>query len=349
MGEMPLGTSTIKENLMRAVRALFCAVAVMALVAPGVRGDEYTKQTFLTFSGPVQLPNITLPAGTYQFKLADPDSGRRTLQVWDKEGTKLYTTLLTIPDERMEASDDPVVMFAERPAGVAQAVKAWFYPGERTGQEFVYPRKQAMTIAKENHSSVLAFSDDTADSSDAAKMHAAKVGRVDENGQANASAGNPASAATNTAKTPDQSSTSESAAASRPSAAASNGAPSSTAQSGTTAPSANRTATAPAAVGTTGTTTEAPASASAPVRGAPAQSSDAAAAGTRGQSDRASNAGRTNAPANQSGGAANQGTSSGRQLPRTASQWSLVQILSGLILAGGISVRQARKHLARNR
>src|SRR4051794_8636976 len=85
-------------DLMRAVRGLFCAVAITACLAPGVRADEYTKQTFLTFSGPVQLPGITLAAGTYQFRLADPESGRRALQVWDKDGNKLYATLLTIPD-----------------------------------------------------------------------------------------------------------------------------------------------------------------------------------------------------------------------------------------------------------
>src|SRR5947207_4220598 len=109
-------------SLMRGVRSIACALAVLALFAvPNARADEYTKLTYLTFSGPVQLPGISLPGGTYMFKLADPDSSRRVLQVWDKDGTKLYTTLLTIPDQRMEASDKPVVMFTERPSGQPQA------------------------------------------------------------------------------------------------------------------------------------------------------------------------------------------------------------------------------------
>jgi len=87
-------------SLMRGVRAICCALALTALITGPARADEYTKQTFLTFSGPVALPGITLPAGTYMFKLADPESGRRTLQVWDKDGSKLYTTLLTIPIRR---------------------------------------------------------------------------------------------------------------------------------------------------------------------------------------------------------------------------------------------------------
>lgn len=168
---------------MRGVRIVFCALALgAAFLVSGARADEYTKETFLTFSGPVQLPGVTLPAGTYMFKLADPDSGRRTLQVRDKEGTKIFAMLLTIPDERMEASDKPVVMFTERPAGQAQAIKAWFYPGERYGQEFVYPKEQAMKIARAAHTSVLAFSDEKHDNE--AAMRSAKVERIDESGAA---------------------------------------------------------------------------------------------------------------------------------------------------------------------
>jgi len=69
-------------------------------------------------------------------------------------------------------------MFSERPAGSPQAVKVWYYPGERVGNEFVYPKSMAMKIAKANHQSVLAM-DDTS-SSDAYKT--AQVGRFDENG-----------------------------------------------------------------------------------------------------------------------------------------------------------------------
>src|SRR3954469_5132983 len=184
---------------MRGLRALCCAAALVGLLAPGARADEYTKQTFLTFSGPVALPTVTLPAGTYQFRLADPDSGRRTLQVWDQQGTKLYATLLTIPNEQLEASDDPVVMFSERPAGAPQAIKAWFYPGERIGQEFVYPKRKAMELAAANHAPVIAFSDESADTSDAAKMHSAQVARVD---------GSNANGATTASNTADRSTTS---------------------------------------------------------------------------------------------------------------------------------------------
>jgi len=150
------------------------------MVTPAAHADDYNKRTLVTFSGPVQVPGVTLPAGTYTFKLADPESSRRVIQIWNKDATHLYTTLLTISNERMEPASKPVVMFKETASGQAPAVQAWFYPGDRFGEEFVYPHDQAMKIAKASHQPVLATNDKT---SDEASIKGAKVGRIDENGQ----------------------------------------------------------------------------------------------------------------------------------------------------------------------
>src|SRR5436190_21285619 len=112
----------------RAVLGVAVAAA-LTLFASGLRADEYNKLTYLTFSGPVQVPGVVLEGGTYMFKLADPEGSRRVIQIWDKEGTKLYTTLLTISDQQPEPKDDPVVLFRERPSGEPQAIKSWFYTG----------------------------------------------------------------------------------------------------------------------------------------------------------------------------------------------------------------------------
>ena len=128
---------------MRALRTLCCAAALTAFLAPSALADEFDKLTYLTFSGPVEIPGVTLTAGTYAFKLADPETGRRVIRITDKEGKQIYATLLSIPNQRLTPSDQPVVMFGERASGSPQAVKAWFYPGETIGYEFVYPRQQA--------------------------------------------------------------------------------------------------------------------------------------------------------------------------------------------------------------
>jgi hypothetical protein len=171
---------------MRFVKAICCAAALTAMVAPGARADDWNKKTILTFSGPVQIPGATLTAGTYVFKLADIPGNRHVVQVFDKDEKKIYTTMLAVPNQRAEPSDKPIVLFSERATGSPQAVKVWYYPGETIGNEFVYPRSQAMKIAKESHTRVLAMNNDNKTANTIgevpAEMKSATVGYFDENG-----------------------------------------------------------------------------------------------------------------------------------------------------------------------
>src|SRR3954452_8283178 len=171
---------------MRFVKALCCAAALTAALAPAARADEWNKKTILTFSGPIQIPGATLPAGSYVFKLADIAGNRHVVQVFDKDEKKIYTTMLAVPNQRLEPADKPIILFSERASGSPQAVKVWYYPGETIGNEFVYPKTQAMRIAKETHSRVLATNDDTRPANTAGEipveMKTAAVGSFDENG-----------------------------------------------------------------------------------------------------------------------------------------------------------------------
>jgi hypothetical protein len=172
---------------MRALRIVCSAAALLAFLAPGAHADEWNKKTYLTFSGPVQVPGATLPAGTYTFELANPDTSRHVIRVSEKDSGKHIGLFMTIPNNRMDPPSDNLVMFSERAAGTPQAIQVWFYPGNRTGEEFVYPRNQAIAIAKATHKSVLATdtgsnANDTEESRVAA-MKGASVGRVDESGK----------------------------------------------------------------------------------------------------------------------------------------------------------------------
>jgi hypothetical protein len=163
-----------------------CGAALLSLgLASSAHADEFTKLTLLTFSGPVEVPGISLPAGTYRFQLADPTTGRRVVKVSDKDGTKTYGMFISMPNQRMTPSNTPVVMFKETAAGAPPAVQVWFYPGETYGYEFAYPHDQALRIAKANHQPVLAYSDrTTASSTDDERMTSMKrteVARIDEN------------------------------------------------------------------------------------------------------------------------------------------------------------------------
>ena len=113
------------------------AVALLVLASRSARADEFDHLMVITFSAPVQIPGEVLPAGTYQF--SNPDGNRNVVEVRSADGSKPYATLLTIPAERSNATDEPVVKFEERAAGSPEAIRAVFYPGETTGMAFLYP------------------------------------------------------------------------------------------------------------------------------------------------------------------------------------------------------------------
>jgi hypothetical protein len=132
------------------------AVGVLAVLPASARADTWDQLTYFTFSAPVEIPGVALPAGTYMFKLADADGSRNVIRVVSKDGSKVYSTFFAIPDERLTPTDKPVVTFEETPVGTPEAIKAWFYPGDTVGHEFVYPQDQAQRIAAATRQPVLA-------------------------------------------------------------------------------------------------------------------------------------------------------------------------------------------------
>ena len=69
---------------MRSIRRVCsaCAAAVfVCLVAAPASAQPSDKRTLFTFSESVALPGTTLPAGEYLFRVADPDTSSKVVQV----------------------------------------------------------------------------------------------------------------------------------------------------------------------------------------------------------------------------------------------------------------------------
>ena len=136
---------------MKFAKTIFVVLALALLgatLAPGAKADEWNKKTIMTFSQPVEIPGQILPAGTYTFKLLDSPSDRHIVQIFNADGTQLVTTILAINNYRLKPTGDTVVKFAERSGDNPEALKAWFYPGDNFGQEFVYPKVRAIQLAQ---------------------------------------------------------------------------------------------------------------------------------------------------------------------------------------------------------
>ena len=145
----------------RAAATVSCIALLSAIFLPVAKADDWDKRTEITFSGPVEIPGVhlagwgVLPAGTYVFKMLDSQSDRHIVQIFSKDGLTLYATILAIPNYRLRATDKTVITFRERPAGQPEALRAWFYPGRTSGEEFVYPKAKAMELAKDTNTPVL--------------------------------------------------------------------------------------------------------------------------------------------------------------------------------------------------
>src|ERR1051326_564645 len=149
-----------------------------AALAPTARADEWNKKTILTVNESIQVPNKVLPPGTYVMKLLDSPSNRHIVQIFDKDEQHLQTTVLAIPNYRLEPTGKTQLQFWETPPGQPKALRAWFYPGDNFGQEFAYPKSEAMQIASVTHQSV-----PTTYAQNESELTTAKVTTTNEKGQ----------------------------------------------------------------------------------------------------------------------------------------------------------------------
>jgi LPXTG-motif cell wall-anchored protein len=136
-------------NRFKVMASIFCLSLAVLAVSVSVKADGWDKKTIVTFRQPVEVPgDVVLPAGTYVLRLLDSASDRHIVQIFNEDQTQIYATILAIPNYRLRVRGKTVITFTERAAGEPQAIKAWFYPGDNFGQEFVYSKGRDADFAK---------------------------------------------------------------------------------------------------------------------------------------------------------------------------------------------------------
>jgi hypothetical protein len=137
------------------IQTAACAALLLVAFSPRfVRADQWDKRTVVSFSDTVQVPGTTLPAGTYVFKLAESSAERFVVQVFNEREDHIFATLLAIPDYHMTTPEKTIISFYEAPPGQPEPIKAWFYPGDNLGREFVYSKSEAALIAQAGNQAV---------------------------------------------------------------------------------------------------------------------------------------------------------------------------------------------------
>jgi cobalamin biosynthesis Mg chelatase CobN len=134
------------KRMMTIATAVVGTVLVPLALSVAAQQPDTRDKTIMTFSNAVELPGMRLEPGKYVFRIADSTS-RNVIQVLAEDETETLGQWLFVPAERQEVTGDTVVTFRETSATSTPAVQYWYYPGEKIGKEFIYPRDQALRIA----------------------------------------------------------------------------------------------------------------------------------------------------------------------------------------------------------
>ncbi len=122
---------------MKTLSIVLGLVVVCLTLSATAMASDFDKKTIITTNQPLEIPGqVVLPAGKYVMKLADLGSSRNVVQVFNADETKLYATVMGIPDYRPEAPEKPEISLYETEKGNPYAIREWFYRGSNYGIEF---------------------------------------------------------------------------------------------------------------------------------------------------------------------------------------------------------------------
>ncbi len=134
------------SNLTKTLAAFGMAVGLMTL-APLAQADEWNKKTILTVNEPIEIPGAVLEPGKYVVRLVDSQSNRNIVRFMNEQENEVISTAIAIPNERLQPTGKTEFGWYETPANQPPALRAWFYPGDMFGQEFVYPEGRGTALA----------------------------------------------------------------------------------------------------------------------------------------------------------------------------------------------------------
>jgi len=159
------------------VKAIAATLGLATVLVPGAMADQWNKKTYITVNEAIQVPGKVLQPGRYVMRLANSDSNRHIVQIYNDREDQLQTTVLAIPNYRLQPTGKTEFQWWETAAGQPRALRAWFYPGDNFGQEFAYPKSEAVAIAASTSQNVpTTYAETQAD------LATARVGTVDRVG-----------------------------------------------------------------------------------------------------------------------------------------------------------------------
>jgi hypothetical protein len=128
----------LKRNML-----LVAGLAAVLSVASAVSSQAITigplsNINHLTFSQPVRLPGVLLPAGSYEFELGPAGTHRDIVRVSDVHGRPYYMGFTQEVARPSGSTNKRVIDFGEAVAGSPMPIAVWYPVDSSTGHAFVY-------------------------------------------------------------------------------------------------------------------------------------------------------------------------------------------------------------------
>jgi hypothetical protein len=129
----------------RLLAVAFGFVLLGSVFAPRARADEDNKEVHFTVNTPVEIPGRVLGAGSYDLKLAG--EGSTVAGLWNVQGTEFYGFFDTIPIDRTQRGNLRIDLSGSG-KNAPKRFADWFYPGDKQGNELLYPAVKSVEVAR---------------------------------------------------------------------------------------------------------------------------------------------------------------------------------------------------------
>jgi hypothetical protein len=141
-----------RGSSMNSIKKILIAVSLVVIVSafvPAVKAmglDEANWPTRITFAMPVQIGEMVLGPGSYEFQLTPGTVDRGVVMIYNVDSGRWLGMVMGINVNRVDTPKMSGFTYKDMGMGAPKAVEYWFYSGWNRGIKFLYPHTRTTDI-----------------------------------------------------------------------------------------------------------------------------------------------------------------------------------------------------------
>ncbi|MEO7919306.1 MAG: hypothetical protein ABIT01_07575, partial [Thermoanaerobaculia bacterium] len=141
-------------NKLNKLAAGLCLGIVILAGTTAAQAETFQNKSTLTITERTEVPNAILEAGTYVIKVVESQNNRNIVQITNVDENKIFCTALATPHEGAVRQPNTLFVYYNTASGNPKALRTWFAPNDRFGQDLVYPKARATELTAMTHETV---------------------------------------------------------------------------------------------------------------------------------------------------------------------------------------------------